>query len=127
MAAGARAARRAQQGVADAAADQAGRQTAARPRLRAGGKRRTWTVADQFLVDEANSLLNGTPFTFGHVVVDEAQDHSAVALRVIGRRSPQRVDDDPRRPGPDRRRRPASRTGTRRSRTSAPPLPRSRT
>ena len=52
------------------------------------GKRRRWTVADQFLVDEANSLLVGTPFTFGHVVVDEAQDHSAVALRCIGRRSP---------------------------------------
>ncbi len=52
------------------------------------GKRRQWTVADQFLVDEANSLLNGTPFTYGHVVVDEAQDHSAVALRCIGRRSP---------------------------------------
>ena len=52
------------------------------------GKRRRWTVADQFLVDEANSLLNGPPFTFGHVVVDEAQDHSAVALRCIGRRSP---------------------------------------
>ena len=53
-----------------------------------GGKRRRWTVADQLLVDEANTLLNGTPFTYGHVVVDEAQDHSAVALRVIGRRSP---------------------------------------
>jgi DNA helicase IV len=52
------------------------------------GKRRVWTAADQFLVDEANTLLNGTPFTFGHVIVDEAQDHSAVALRVIGRRSP---------------------------------------
>ncbi|MFZ4720018.1 MAG: HelD family protein [Ilumatobacteraceae bacterium] len=52
------------------------------------GKRRRWTVADQFLVDEANSLLVGTPFTYGHVVVDEAQDHSAVALRCIGRRSP---------------------------------------
>ncbi|MEQ1872658.1 MAG: ATP-binding domain-containing protein [Ilumatobacteraceae bacterium] len=52
------------------------------------GKKRQWTVADQFLVDEANSLLNGTPFTYGHVVVDEAQDHSAVALRCIGRRSP---------------------------------------
>ena len=52
------------------------------------GKRRTWTRADQLLVDEANSLLNGTPFTYGHVIVDEAQDHSAVALRVIGRRSP---------------------------------------
>ena len=52
------------------------------------GKRRLWTAADQFLVDEANTLLNGTPFTYGHVVVDEAQDHSAVALWVIGRRSP---------------------------------------
>ncbi|MEL6892821.1 MAG: AAA family ATPase [Actinomycetota bacterium] len=52
------------------------------------GKRRRWTRQDQLLVDEANSLLDGTPFTYGHVVVDEAQDHSAVALRVIGRRNP---------------------------------------
>lgn len=52
------------------------------------GKKRAWTPADQLLVDEANSLLNGSPFTYGHVVVDEAQDHSDVALRVIGRRSP---------------------------------------
>lgn len=51
-------------------------------------KRRVWTRADQLLVDEANSILNGSPFTYGHVIVDEAQDHSAVALRVIGRRSP---------------------------------------
>jgi DNA helicase IV len=54
------------------------------------GRRRRWTRADQLLVDEANSILNGSPFTYGHVVVDEAQDHSAVALRVIGRRSPSR-------------------------------------
>jgi DNA helicase IV len=54
------------------------------------GKRRRWTAADQLLVDEANSLLNGPPAVYGHVVVDEAQDHSAVALRVIGRRSPMR-------------------------------------
>jgi DNA helicase IV len=52
------------------------------------GARRRWTRADQLLIDEANSLLNGSPFTYGHVIVDEAQDHSAVALRVIGRRSP---------------------------------------
>jgi DNA helicase IV len=51
------------------------------------GRRRAWTAADQLLVDEANSILNGTPFTYGHVIVDEAQDHSAVALRVIGRRA----------------------------------------
>jgi hypothetical protein len=52
------------------------------------GKRRSWTRADQLLVDEANSMLDGSPFTYGHVIVDEAQDHSAVALRVIARRSP---------------------------------------
>jgi len=52
------------------------------------GKKRIWTRADQLLIDEANTMLNGAPFTYGHVVVDEAQDHSAVALRVIGRRSP---------------------------------------
>jgi len=52
------------------------------------GKKRRWTAADQYLIDEANTLLNGTPFTYAHVVVDEAQDHSAVALRVIGRRAP---------------------------------------
>ena len=51
------------------------------------GRRRAWTVADQLLVDEANTILDGTPFTYGHVIVDEAQDHSAVALRVIGRRA----------------------------------------
>jgi DNA helicase IV len=52
------------------------------------GRRRAWTAADQLLVDEANSILNGPPLTYGHVVVDEAQDHSAVGLRVIARRSP---------------------------------------
>ena len=80
----ARCARRSINGVADAAADPARRPAAARRRP---GRRRAWTAADQLLVDEANSMLNGPPFTYGHVVVDEAQDHSAVALRVIGRRS----------------------------------------
>ncbi len=56
--------------------------------IRPGTKKRPWTAADQLLLDEVNSLLNGPPFMFGHVVVDEAQDHSAIALRVIGRRSP---------------------------------------
>ncbi|MET0459688.1 MAG: ATP-binding domain-containing protein [Ilumatobacteraceae bacterium] len=54
----------------------------------ARGRKRAWTAADQLLVDEANSILNGPPLVYGHVVVDEAQDHSAVALRVIGRRTP---------------------------------------
>ncbi|MEZ5217934.1 MAG: AAA family ATPase [Ilumatobacteraceae bacterium] len=53
------------------------------------GRNKGWTAADQLLIDEANSLLNGPPFTFGHVVVDEAQDLSAVGLRCVGRRSPE--------------------------------------
>jgi DNA helicase IV len=53
-----------------------------------GTKKAPWTLADQLLLDETASLLNGPPFVFGHLVVDEAQDHSAVGLRVIGRRSP---------------------------------------
>ena len=53
-----------------------------------GRGKRAWTAADQMLLDEANSLVNGPPFTYGHVVVDEAQDLSAVALRAIGRRCP---------------------------------------
>ena len=55
---------------------------------RPGTKRAPWTLADQLLLDETASLLNGPPFVFGHLVVDEAQDQSAVGLRVIGRRSP---------------------------------------
>ena len=53
-----------------------------------GRGKRAWTLADQLLIDEANSLINGPPFTYGHVVVDEAQDLSAVGLRVVGRRCP---------------------------------------
>ncbi len=52
------------------------------------GRDKRWSAADQLLIDEANSIANGPPFTFGHVVVDEAQDLSAVALRCVGRRSP---------------------------------------
>lgn len=55
---------------------------------RPGTRRAPWTLADQLLLDETASLLNGPPFVYGHLVVDEAQDHSAVGLRVIGRRSP---------------------------------------
>jgi len=63
---------------------------AKRELLRRTGDDGAWSKAGPLktAIDEANSLLNGSPFTYGHVVVDEAQDHSAVALRVIGRRSP---------------------------------------
>jgi DNA helicase IV len=53
-----------------------------RPRSR---KAPAWSVTDAFLVDEAVGVIGGTP-TFGHVVLDEAQDLSAMQLRAIGRR-----------------------------------------
>jgi UvrD-like helicase family protein len=48
-----------------------------------------WSAADAVLIDEASGLIERQP-SFGHVVVDEAQDHSAMELRVLARRSPQR-------------------------------------
>jgi DNA helicase IV len=49
-----------------------------------------WTVADLVLVDEAEWRVNGVPRTYGHVVVDEAQDLSAMELRLLARRCPSR-------------------------------------
>ncbi len=49
-----------------------------------------WTRADLSLLDEADFVVNGSPRTYGHVVVDEAQDHSAMELRALGRRTPER-------------------------------------
>jgi DNA helicase IV len=46
-----------------------------------------WTRSDLALLDEAEALINGVPQTYGHVVVDEAQDLSAMELRMIARRS----------------------------------------
>ncbi|MEN3610905.1 AAA family ATPase [Plantactinospora sp. ZYX-F-223] len=45
-----------------------------------------WTAADAVLVDEAAGLVERLP-SFGHVVVDEAQDLSPMQCRVIARRS----------------------------------------
>ena len=47
-----------------------------------------WTAADLALVDEARDLLEGHTSTYGHVVLDEAQDLSPMQLRMIGRRAP---------------------------------------
>jgi DNA helicase IV len=44
-----------------------------------------WTAADTVLVDEVAGLVERTP-SFGHVVVDEAQDLSAMQARAIARR-----------------------------------------
>jgi DNA helicase IV len=45
-----------------------------------------WTAADAILLDEAAGLIDRVP-SFGHVVVDEAQDLSAMECRAIARRS----------------------------------------
>jgi DNA helicase IV len=47
-----------------------------------------WTRGDVPLLDEAQVLLAGVPRTYGHVVVDEAQDLSPMQLRMIARRAP---------------------------------------
>jgi DNA helicase IV len=46
-----------------------------------------WSAADVALIDEADSRINGTRITYGHIVVDEAQDLSTMALRMLRRRS----------------------------------------
>jgi DNA helicase IV len=61
--------------------------------LRKGAKRlddEPWTLSELVLVDEAEALLNGVTRTYGHVVVDEAQDLSAMEVRAIARRCPNR-------------------------------------
>jgi DNA helicase IV len=49
-----------------------------------------WTRADLPLLDEAECLISGVRQTYGHVVVDEAQDLSAMEFRMVARRSPRR-------------------------------------
>ena len=49
-----------------------------------------WTEADLALLDEAQWLVAGPPPAYGHVVVDEAQDLSAMGLRSLARRCPTR-------------------------------------
>jgi DNA helicase IV len=44
-----------------------------------------WSAADATLVDEVTDLVERTP-SLGHVVLDEAQDLSAMQLRAVGRR-----------------------------------------
>lgn len=47
-----------------------------------------WTVAEAVVVDEAVAHIEGVPRTYGHLVADEAQDLSAMALRALARRCP---------------------------------------
>jgi DNA helicase IV len=46
-----------------------------------------WTMADLALLDEAQAAMREAPRTYGHIVVDEAQDLSKMQLRAIRRRS----------------------------------------
>jgi DNA helicase IV len=46
-----------------------------------------WSDADVALVDEAHALIAEPPRTFGHVIVDEAQDLTPMQLRMIARRA----------------------------------------
>jgi DNA helicase IV len=46
-----------------------------------------WTLGDLPILDEAQFLCDGVPATYGHVVVDEAQDLSPMALRMLARRA----------------------------------------
>lgn len=45
-----------------------------------------WSAADAVLIDEAAGLIERTP-SYGHVVIDEAQDLSAMQCRAVARRS----------------------------------------
>ncbi|CAI9401032.1 HelD family protein [Aestuariimicrobium sp. T2.26MG-19.2B] len=47
---------------------------------------RSWTLAEVVCLDEIVDLLERTP-SLGHVIIDEAQDLSAMMLRAVGRRA----------------------------------------
>ncbi|NEA30121.1 ATP-binding domain-containing protein [Streptomyces sp. SID13031] len=47
-----------------------------------------WTRADLFCLDEISYLLNGEVMTYGHIVLDEAQDLSPMEARALARRCP---------------------------------------
>jgi hypothetical protein len=55
------------------------------PSAPTGPRRAPWSAADAFLVDEAVGLVHRTP-SYGHLVVDEAQDLSAMQCRALARR-----------------------------------------
>lgn len=50
----------------------------------------TWSIDDLALLDEASFLTGGRTRTYGHIVVDEAQDLTPMQFRMLARRSPAR-------------------------------------
>ncbi|MFE7097668.1 HelD family protein [Streptomyces erythrochromogenes] len=76
----------------DALAEHLPRLTAQERSLLLSGQDDPWTDADLPLLDEAASLVDGPPErTYGHVVVDEAQELTAMQWRMIVRRCPSRA------------------------------------
>ncbi|GAA3809003.1 AAA family ATPase [Sphaerisporangium flaviroseum] len=61
------------------------RETLLWPKPPRSWKSAKWSAADAALLDELADLIERTPI-IGHVVVDEAQDLSAMQLRALGRR-----------------------------------------
>ncbi|MDX3093723.1 AAA family ATPase [Streptomyces sp. ME01-24h] len=75
----------------DALAEHLPRLTAQERSLLLRGQDAPWTDADAPLLDEAASQVDGPPErTYGHVVVDEAQELTAMQWRMIVRRCPSR-------------------------------------
>jgi len=75
----------------DALAEHLPRSTVRERSLLLRGPNDPWTDADAPLLDEAASLVDGPPErTYGHVVVDEAQELTAMQWRMIVRRCPAR-------------------------------------
>lgn len=70
----------------DGILDEAERDLLARPVAKRIGDER-WSGAEIALLDEAEAQINGVRTTYGHIVVDEAQDLSSMAMRMLGRRA----------------------------------------
>jgi DNA helicase IV len=58
-----------------------------RPRS-TGGTNAVWSTDDLALLDEAAYLTGGRTRTYGHIVVDEAQDLTPMQIRMVARRVP---------------------------------------
>ncbi len=67
-----------------------GEQTLLRRSIPSTVAEQRWSRPELALLDEAEALISGVSRTFSHIVVDEAQDLSAMEFRVIARRSPAR-------------------------------------
>ncbi|MGH9047606.1 MAG: HelD family protein [Acidimicrobiales bacterium] len=53
-----------------------------------GRRAEPWTPDDLALLDEAEFFINGRIRSYGHIVIDEAQDLSPMQLRMLARRVP---------------------------------------